>query len=655
MTRMRISGEWIGVTLLFAVLAWAAASQQWLWRFDAVLYDATATYRHTEPDPDLVVVAIDDRSLAEVGRWPWSRAVHAALLDRLDEAEARAVVLDLILHERSDDVRADEVLAASIAGHGRVVLPLAQASYGTVGDGELLPEAIFREAAAALGHTHIELDPDGIARTVYLWEGAGRPRHAQLALAALRLVEPDRGAAYPTPDEAHASGWRRAEWRHVPFLGPPGTFRYVSYGDVLRGTVPESILRDAIVFVGMAAAGGGGAIPVPTSQHGNLMPGVEMQATLYHGLRHGRVLQRASLPTEVAFNLSVVLLLMIAMLRLRPRAAMFAALGTAVSALAISWLLREYAMLWLPPSFAVLAGLAAYPLWSWRRLEASRRYFESELEGLGSGCVDANPAPRAPSPIVLDPFVERIAMLRHAMRRQRDMQRSREETLDFLSHDLRTPLSAILLAVDTRRARGEGPTDPTLLRIERSARKSLDLADRLVHLIRAESIEASQFDTVSLDLVLQEAVDDVWLAAGAKSIELVVDVDLSEAEDQPSLVLGDEDLLRRALVNLLDNAIRHTPQGGRVRLALRSCGASWEIEVCDEGDGIPSEQHDLLFRRHARLPGASKGGAGLGLLMVRTVVERHGGTVSVDSAPGRGARFCIRLPQVLPLRDRLKA
>src|SRR5690606_43070 len=111
MTRMRISGEWIGVTLLFAVLAWAAASQQWLWRFDAVLYDATATYRHTEPDPDLVVVAIDDRSLAEVGRWPWSRAVHAALLDRLDEAGARAVVLDLILHERSDDVRADEVLA----------------------------------------------------------------------------------------------------------------------------------------------------------------------------------------------------------------------------------------------------------------------------------------------------------------------------------------------------------------------------------------------------------------------------------------------------------------------------------------------------------------------------------------------------------------
>jgi len=137
-----------------------------------------------------------------------------------------------------------------------------------------MPDERFAAVAAGLGHIHIELDPDGIARSVYLWEGLGFPRHAQL-VAALALDQPEIAARYPRPrggaDEP-AGGWRRADWMRIPFSGPPGTFRHVSYVDVLRGEVPDAVLRDAVVLVGTTAVGMGDMVPTPTSAHSDLRP-----------------------------------------------------------------------------------------------------------------------------------------------------------------------------------------------------------------------------------------------------------------------------------------------------------------------------------------------------------------------------------------------
>lgn len=651
MIRGKMLVEWVAVTAVCGCLAWVASHQQWLWRFDVVLYDTALSYRSAAPDPDIVIVAIDDRSLSDIGRWPWSRAVHAALIERLEAAGVRVVAFDVILHERTvGDALADEVLAQRIARHGRVVLPVTYGRHAADGDGESLPAGMFREAAAVLGHIHIELDPDGIARSLYLWEGLGEPRHPQLALAALQLAEPERATTYPAPAAQASGGWRRAGWFHIPFLGPPGSFRYVSYGDVLRGEVPSAVLRDAVVFVGSSAVGLGDMVPSPTSGHASLMPGVEVHATVYHALRHGHMLQHASLAATAAFNLLVVLLLMVAMLRLRPRAAMLAAFGMAVLALSLSWSMLQYAMLWLPPSVAVLVCLLAYPLWSWRRLEASRRYFERELDALHQGEAGP-PGPRLP--VVLDPFVERIEVLHQAAQRQRDMARSRDETLDFLSHDLRSPLAAILTTLDTAREHAAaGGTDVVLQRVGRYARNALDLAEKLVRLIRAESIDPERFSELNLELVVQDAADEAWAAARARDVELVSALGSGDGRDPPRLVRGDGELLRRAVLNLLDNAVKYSPPGGRVLVTLTSDAAGWVIEVRDAGPGIAEEDQVRLFKRFVRLPspdGEGPAGVGLGLLMVRTVAERHGGSVSVASAPGQGACFRIHLPVLIPL------
>jgi len=114
-------------------------------------------------------------------------------------------------------------------------------------------------------------------------------------------------------------------------------------------------------------------------------------------------------------------------------------------------------------------------------------------------------------------------------------------------------------------------------------------------------------------------------------------------------ITADPDRIQLALGNLLANAVRHAEPGGQVRVhALRGDGGV-RIEVQDDGPGIPPEHQGRLFERFYRVPGSPPGGAGLGLSIVRDVVEAHGGHVGVRSGPGEGSAFWIELPDQSPL------
>ena len=114
-------------------------------------------------------------------------------------------------------------------------------------------------------------------------------------------------------------------------------------------------------------------------------------------------------------------------------------------------------------------------------------------------------------------------------------------------------------------------------------------------------------------------------------------------------MLGDPDALRRAVANLVNNAVRVSPQSGRVTIRSGADpGGAW-LEVVDEGPGIPVEEQAQVFERFWRADESrsrASGGSGLGLAIVRQIVENHGGAITVRSEPGRGARFTIRLPAV---------
>ncbi|QID16418.1 CHASE2 domain-containing protein [Nitrogeniibacter mangrovi] len=757
--------EWLVVTVLCAATAAAATAFGWVWRMDMVAYDAAMSLARPAPDPAVVLVAIDDPSLAEIGRWPWRRSVHAALIERLSAAGARVIAFDVILHEPNpDDPGADRVLADAIARSGRVILPVVQASRGNRIIGEAPPAPLFQAGAAATGHIHVELDPDGIARSVYLWEGFGRARHPQLALAALQQADPARAARYAAPDERASPGeWHRADWLRIPFSGPPGTYAHVSYADVLRGDVADAVLRDKIVFVGATALGLADSVPTPTSGFNRPMPGVEVNANVYSALWRGEGIRPLGAAAASAAAALIVIGLMVIMLRTAPRVALVWAFAGAGGTLALMGLGLNLVHLWFPPAGTMLGCMLCYPLWSWRRLEAAQRHLDAQLEILHRDAERLFPVVRR-RPVEahdLDPLQQRIRRVALAVQRQRDMRRfmadtldglpvgaivtgaegevmlcnrgalhlldvpavsavpkalgalawppgtrladglpvpdpaagittvevdgpqerrlliqaagladdegvpigrvfglsditqvrdahkRREETMHYLSHDLRSPIASLLTLIEAERTAGEPDAAQMqfLRQLGRYGNAALKLADDLFRLVRADAIDQANFAELHLASVVQDALDEVWVQARARDVSLRFVPE--EAVADAALVRGDRELVRRALANLLGNAIKYGPDGGEVEVALTRAGDTWRVSVHDQGEGIGPDQLPQLFRRFGRLKTAAsrrESGVGLGLMIVKTVAERHGGRVTVDTSPGGGATFSLILP-----------
>ena len=221
------------------------------------------------------------------------------------------------------------------------------------------------------------------------------------------------------------------------------------------------------------------------------------------------------------------------------------------------------------------------------------------------------------------------------------------------SHELRTPLTTIRGFAELYRqgaARDPAELDRLMRRIEdQSARMGL-LVEDLLLLARLDQQRPLDRDPVDLLALAADAVNDAHAVAPDRQIELVLgtgDGDVGTA----LVVLGDDQRLRQVLANLVNNALTHTPAGSPIEVRVGTApldgrpGAA--VEVVDDGPGLTPEQTERVFERFFRADPArssAAGGTGLGLSIVAALVAVHGGTVQVDSVPGRGARFRVVLP-----------
>ena len=168
--RNRALPEQITLALLLAGFALLCQHQGWLWRWDHNIYGSQLRY-WSRPAPDnILIVAIDEDSLAQFGRWPWTRQTHARLLRKLSEDKPRAIAYDVIFAEPDlGNPDGDVQFAEEIRNSGRVALPVhMELPRPGALPLEVLPLPLLAEPAAALGHVHVELDSDGIARRLYL-------------------------------------------------------------------------------------------------------------------------------------------------------------------------------------------------------------------------------------------------------------------------------------------------------------------------------------------------------------------------------------------------------------------------------------------------------------------------------------------------------
>ncbi len=761
--------EWAALaTAIFALVLWFSGPGHFV-RFNAAVQDIATGLNQPDASPDIVIIAIDDASLAAIGRWPWRRALHAQLLQQLSQQPPLAIGMDILFNEEDLDYPGDDLmLARAIARSARVVLPVVRSTPGARNAADLPMDALV-QGARALGHVHVQVDGDGVARSYYAHQGPPARPWPHLALAMHCMVEPATPPCAPQAPAAQAASgtdadtsWQRQQREIIRYARPQPAFTRYAYIDVLRGAIPAAAFRDKYVLIGATATGLGPGFSPPSGTGLRQLPNVDMLAHVLNGTLQHRHLQPATPWANRAFNATPVLLALVGLAVLGPSSALAVCAGL----LGLTLLAAALAPLAFGVQFAPAAALTAlaliYPLWSWRRLNAAAHFLGLEIQDLQKGLPMMQPAAKTGG----DFLERRISAVEHASRELRRLHHfvsesllqlpsatfvcddqgrvllantlaqqyaasagqaaitgvalptllqglrdrdsgaalltpeslrsadaplhlegqdrqgrslmllrkplatgatsgwiitlvdlsamrqalaQRDQAMHFISHDIRAPIGAIITLLDMRDTHA-GPASPELLqRIERYAQASLTLADDFVHLARARNQPLRQ-ESVDLAWVLEQAMDDCWAQAQAQGMQLSF-----TPPEQAALLQGDASLLRRAIVNLIGNAIKYgrpaqpTTGGAVIECTLVARGNDWALSVRDHGQGIPADQQGRLFQAFDRLQNqnnAQTNGVGLGLAFVHTVVTRHGGQIEVTSTEGVGSTFTLVLPAV---------
>ncbi|MES2183939.1 MAG: ATP-binding protein [Pseudomonadota bacterium] len=259
---------------------------------------------------------------------------------------------------------------------------------------------------------------------------------------------------------------------------------------------------------------------------------------------------------------------------------------------------------------------------------------------------DLEPLPDADLPDEVRPLVQELNLLFGRVRGAFDAQR---HFVADAAHELRSPLTALKLQVQALKRAPAGDTaahDAAVARLGQGIDRAIDLVGQLLALARQDSggdagdaTGAAAPAPMDLRDVVQTAVAEVLPHALARRIDLGV------VHAEPAVVRGQADALHILLRNLLDNAVKYTPEGGRVDVDLRVAGGAVSLAVEDSGPGIAEENRERVFDRFFREAGTSVGGSGLGLAIVKAVAERHGAQVRLGpSADLKGLRVEVVFP-----------
>lgn len=598
-------------TLLYAgalaVAAWALAA---LFSFTSLggQFDNNVSdflFRAFPPRPvssPAVLVVFDEPTFQRHGGIRRLRPNLAALLERLAEARPAAVAVDITLADPGD-AQEDARLAAAFARLTGLVLACEMMPDGS---GWQDPIEAFRRHAAALGHVSTLAGPyDDVNRRITLERVAGRRRRWALSLETLRIVS-GGGEITSSPADVAVGG------RVIPSRwdeGRPLRVRYsetgipaVSAGELLDGG-PVSMLAGKAVFIGVTAISAAPDRLFTPLSRGRPMAGVAIHAQAFQTMYSGAWLLEA--PTWAVLALSLAGALLIAL----PLGAMLRWHGWALAAAGAA-ALHILPLICFKQDLVMPASAPAASAWLALAAGGAFRYF----------------------------------YVRRRLEASQAETRRYQQAFHFVAHEMRTPLTAI-----------QGSSElisrynlPEAKRRELSQMihaESKRLARMITTFLDVEKLSAGQMELrlaeVEAGALVESCCRRAAPLAERKRIRLINGV------GQEVRLKADAELLEYAVYNLITNAVKYSPEDTEVRIGAEAGGGQIRLWVADQGIGMDESEMKNLFRKFYRTKRAEQSGeagTGIGLSIVRQIVELHDGEIRVESAPGRGSTFTLVLP-----------
>lgn len=585
------------------LLGWTAFGRQ----IDQYAYDFLFRLEPPAPwTPSSIVLAIDERTLTKYGGLIGMRAALADGLERIHGARPAVVAVDLILAEPGNG---DGRLEAAFAQTPNLVLPCDMRPDGS---GWEDPIARFRKYAVAIGEVHADLDKyDAVSRDLPLQKAAGHDRRWALALEAFRvknnaeiteapndLLVIGKGGQTAIPTTAESGRVMRIRY------APVGMIPQVSVFDLDRNPALAERFAGKVVFAGVTAQTAVRDRWMTPYSNGVIMPGIEMHANAYETMARGMFLVDEPLVNVVAgcFALAISAGLAYA---LTP--GWIANLLTLVVLLA-SQLLPAAAFRnsvvwpWVPGTLAVVFATASAA--AWRHLLVRRELAAAES------------------------------------------QKTRyQQAMQFVTHEMRTPLTAIQGSSELISRYGSMPEAKRKQMADVIHSESKRLTRMIETFLSVERLSAGQME------LKQErfALDDLVARCAGRARPLAENKQIEiESLDIPATELaGDQELMEYAIYNLLTNAVKYSPSHTRVTVYVDDdSGDRVRLSIQDQGMGMDEKETARIFEKFYRTKRAEQSGemgTGIGLSIVAQIVTEHGGTIEVDSAPGKGSRFTLTL------------
>jgi len=708
-----------------------------------------------QPSQEIIIIGVDDESLAALGPWPFPRKYHAELLAGLNRA--KTIGFDFLFAEPTDQ---DEIFNEAIKAAPPVVLASARNAQQQV----LYPTPSLN-GSAGTGHIEIILGRDGIVRKIMLAQKTGHGILPAFAVAMKRGA--GMGAGLPSTGRPVL----------INHYGPEHTFLYLSYIDVLRGKISKDFFKDRLVLIGAEALGIGDTHVTPFTRR-NQTPGVEIQATILNNLLDDSRLKPLHAVTwfllagigilclavwpRKAEKWNLIINISLATFFLLVAAALFQFSFFLDPAPALLFLTLCYLVhlvierLWtakriysemteldsrlatelqqvytnipsrvfnLQPPPATAGGVRRHlahlqagvkvlslqhhfienlldkelpPLILWEKESGMvilanamfntfwSAYFtgQSSLPALNQfmlllqknlSAKDNNPidpatvSDKIPAPAfdislsghgqkkffhvtihsvdVEDLEFSGVLALLTDVTEIKELEQIKDELVSVVSHELKLPLTVILGYGEMLAGSLKNEDKLYVDKMNEQARRLNRLIENFLDVTRLEhgsrEIKQLPLDPVAL---IKEATELASQVAAQKNITIRQNLPYKATP-----MMGDATLLLQAITNLLDNAIKFSPEQTKITIKLVEEPEQFILCVADQGPGVPAESRDLIFKKFNRgkqEPGRE--GFGLGLNFVQQVVKKHGGKIWLDPETDSGATFCLMLPKKNP-------